>query len=296
MNNLYTIFQCPSCKSNLKQNRKIGLLFCNSCNSEVHYTNNIPVLIKNFSEIQAQIEEAKKSSKASWYKESQENQLSGPYRHHIKKRIIYLDSILSDYKSKINRKLSGLDLGCGDGHNLTWLTKYVEELYGSDFNLIRLIRASRVKSVKQIFLADVTDYPVINNQFDVIFFNHVLEHIKDDGNALGEVYRILKPGGIFILGVPNEGALFWKLAYRLQPEVLSASDHVHFYTARSIKEKCINAGFSIINVHPIGWGVPHWRLDEKIRRYKLVDDLLEILGRIFFRSQSTSLYLIATKN
>jgi hypothetical protein len=47
--------------------------------------------------------------------------------------------------------------------------------------------------------------------------------------------------------------------------------------------------------HPIGWGVPHWTLDAVIRRFKWVDDGLELFGRRFLRGQATSLYLLASK-
>ena len=69
-------------------------------------------------------------------------------------------------------------------------------------------------------MADICDYPAEDDCFDVIFFNHVLEHIPDDVAALREVRRILKPGGLLVLGVPNEGAAFWQLAYRLQPKTM----------------------------------------------------------------------------
>jgi len=45
----------------------------------------------------------------------------------------------------------------------------------------------------------------------------------------------------------------------------------------------------------MGFGPPDYRLDEKIRKYKLVDDVFELLGQIFMPSQASSLYLIATK-
>jgi SAM-dependent methyltransferase len=144
-------------------------------------------------------------------------------------------------------------------------------------------------------MADITDYPARDHAFDVVFFNHVLEHIPDDDRALREAHRILKPGGLLILGVPNEGAWFWQLAYRLQPEILRTSDHVHFYTAPSLAAQCRGAGFTVQEVRPIGWGVPHWTLDSLVRRFRWVDDAFEWLGRRLLRSQATSLYLLLTK-
>jgi 2-polyprenyl-3-methyl-5-hydroxy-6-metoxy-1,4-benzoquinol methylase len=43
-----------------------------------------------------------------------------------------------------------------------------------------------------------------DNQYDVILCNHVLEHIPDDTKAMQELYRVLKPGGMAILQIPQE--------------------------------------------------------------------------------------------
>ncbi len=50
--------------------------------------------------------------------------------------------------------------------------------------------------------ADITKLPFSDNEFDVIFCNHVLEHIPDDTKAMNELYRVLKKGGWGIFQVP----------------------------------------------------------------------------------------------
>jgi len=50
--------------------------------------------------------------------------------------------------------------------------------------------------------ADITDLPFADNEFDIIFCNHVLEHIPDDQKAMQELYRIMKSGGWGIFQVP----------------------------------------------------------------------------------------------
>lgn len=49
---------------------------------------------------------------------------------------------------------------------------------------------------------DITDINYSADTFDVIICNHVLEHIIDDGKAMRELHRVLKPGGWGILQVP----------------------------------------------------------------------------------------------
>ena len=43
--------------------------------------------------------------------------------------------------------------------------------------------------------ADITSMPFGDETFDVVICNHVLEHVSDDRKAIGELYRVLKPGG-----------------------------------------------------------------------------------------------------
>lgn len=52
--------------------------------------------------------------------------------------------------------------------------------------------------------ADICDLPFEENRFDVIFSNHVLEHIEDDKKAMSELYRVLKPGGMGIFQIPQD--------------------------------------------------------------------------------------------
>lgn len=52
--------------------------------------------------------------------------------------------------------------------------------------------------------ADICALPFKDNSYDVIFCNHVLEHIPDDTKAMKELYRVLKPGGWAILQIPQD--------------------------------------------------------------------------------------------
>ncbi len=54
--------------------------------------------------------------------------------------------------------------------------------------------------------ADITAMPLDDNRFDLVFCNHVLEHIPDDRKAMSEIYRVLKPGGTAILQIPLDAS------------------------------------------------------------------------------------------
>lgn len=52
--------------------------------------------------------------------------------------------------------------------------------------------------------ADICNLPFADKTFDVVFCNHVLEHITDDTKAMQELYRVLKPGGFGIFQIPQD--------------------------------------------------------------------------------------------
>jgi 2-polyprenyl-3-methyl-5-hydroxy-6-metoxy-1,4-benzoquinol methylase len=233
-------------------------------------------------------------ARANWYQEEQGLVWTGPYRHHVRKRLDYMRDALDRF-APAPGFVCGLDLGCGDGEHLAWLATHVDRLYASDYNLLRLQRAREKAGTTAVVMADITDYPALDDAFDLVFCHHVIEHVPAVDAALREIRRVLRPGGIAIIGTPNEGAAFWRLAYRLQPATRRSTDHVHFFTADTLAAACDEAGMRVLEMKPIGWGVPHWGLDARVRGVKAVDDAFEAVGRRFLRGQATSLYAVLTK-
>jgi SAM-dependent methyltransferase len=52
--------------------------------------------------------------------------------------------------------------------------------------------------------ADICDLPFEDNSFDVVFCNHVLEHISDDTKAMQELFRVMKKGGFGVFQIPQD--------------------------------------------------------------------------------------------
>lgn len=52
--------------------------------------------------------------------------------------------------------------------------------------------------------ADICNLPFEDDTYNIILCNHVLEHIPDDTKAMQELYRVLKPGGMAILQIPQD--------------------------------------------------------------------------------------------
>lgn len=242
---------------------------------------------------------AMKQAKRNWYDSDQASALQGPYRHHYFKRVRYLRGLFARLRIEGVPLQRWADVGCGDGTDLWWLREETPALVATDYHPDRLGKALRRAAELGIELSpyatDLRQLPFRSGAFDVIYMNHVLEHIPEDATVLGEVWRVTAPGGVLVLGVPNEGAWWWQLAYTLSPGSRQETDHVHFYTASRIRQRCEAAGFSVSEVVHLGWGIPQWRLDELVRGIKFMDDLFEWVGRRLCPHQASSLYVVARK-
>nr|WP_314864557.1 methyltransferase domain-containing protein [uncultured Flavobacterium sp.] len=99
--------------------------------------------------------------------------------------------------------------------------------------------------------ADICNLPFEDNQYDVIFCNHVLEHIPDDNKAMQELYRVLKPGGMAILQIPqdlNRATTFSDDSITDEKErakIFGQYDHVRVY-GRDYFDKLRSIGFTVI--------------------------------------------------
>lgn len=289
--------RCPICRlGELGEADRGGRLVCASCQASYSNENDVAILVKDATALEADIARARDVN-PNWYLTEQPMMEASPWRHHLKKRRTYVEQIFRRELAArgIAKAGSVLDLGCGDGTTMHWLSAFADQLYGSDYNAVRLARAQKRFPDAKLLLADILDYPAFDNSFDAIFFNHVIEHIPDDRRALDEAYRILAPGGFMILGTPNEGSWWWQHAYKRAPDILASTDHVHFYTGNTIAGKTRDAGFTVSEVKYLGWGPPDFRLDGRLRQSKFLDDLFEVVGRAVLPHQASSLYIVAVK-
>jgi len=96
-----------------------------------------------------------------------------------------------------------LEVGCGLGHLLGWLTgRY--EVYGTDVNLSALRQAMANVPHGNFLLLSAEDLSVFPDRcFQIVIAKHVLEHVPEPGTAIAEIARVLSLGGLFLLVTPN---------------------------------------------------------------------------------------------
>jgi ubiquinone/menaquinone biosynthesis C-methylase UbiE len=91
-----------------------------------------------------------------------------------------------------------------------------------------------------------------DGSFDAVHMNHVLEHLVDPAETLREIHRVLSPGGLLVVEVPNEIDEFFVAvctAFGRPPEPYSvASPHVYHFNARSLTNVLNKAGFLVYHL------------------------------------------------
>lgn len=101
--------------------------------------------------------------------------------------------------------------------------------------------------------ADICDLPFESDCYDIIFCNHVLEHIPDDTKAIHELFRVLKPGGMAILQIPqdlNRADTFEDDSItdpKERAEIFGQYDHVRVY-GKDYFNKLRSIGFEVEEV------------------------------------------------
>jgi glycosyltransferase involved in cell wall biosynthesis len=178
-----------------------------------------------------------------------------------------------------------LEIGAGVG----MLTAYLSprELYwAADPNPLYVRNLQRLTSTEPYLRASLIDisrpetFP-IGEEFDTVICRYSLESAQDDLFALRNVHRILKPGGVAIVIVPQGPNLFGSL----DPPSL----HLRRYSEAQLENLGVRAGFRPRKILPINrLSTPMWWWDSRVRKkanvdigsVKLFNALVPILRRI----------------
>lgn len=106
-----------------------------------------------------------------------------------------------------------LDFPCGRGFYLNMLRHLCDcRLVGAELDPRVLAQAQHnVGHLPGLTLtrADVAAMPFADARFDAVILSEILEHVDDDFAALREAWRVLKPGGVLAVTVPNADYPFW---------------------------------------------------------------------------------------
>ena len=142
-----------------------------------------------------------------------------------------------------------LDAGCGFATTSARIQQLGNEVTGIDSS--PEIEAIAAKRLSRVIHGDVVDADLGDEQFDVIIFADVLEHLPWPVGVLRRYLRWLAPGGSVIVSLPNVGLWSVRLAHLFgswnydETGVLDRT-HLRFFTRKSARWMIEEAGLKIV--------------------------------------------------
>ena len=164
-----------------------------------------------------------------------------------------------------------LDIGCGEGrHSLGLYVDREVNAIGIDLSTEDLkIAKSRIKdftvtdtnkSSCAFGVGDIQSLPFKDNAYDAVICSEVLEHLESLDNAVSEIVRVLKPGGVLAVSVPRfiPELICWKLSSEYSK---TPGGHIRIFRQKNLKQLILKESVSYTSFH---WAhalhSPYWWL------------------------------------
>lgn len=182
---------------------------------------------------------------------------------------ILLSGAVPSSKQKV-----ALDVGCGSGERLDYLSKIGwGTALGVDPDPIAVANGKRAG--RQLLLGSAENIPMDDNSVDIIFLHHVVEHLWEIRPALTEAKRVLRQGGHVVIATPNLDSANrrkwgrWWRGYE-------APRHLRLYTLSAMQDVLRDTGFGIHLARCSARAAPAW--DRESARASGTDNSSKLFG------------------
>jgi len=192
-----------------------------------------------------------------------------------------------------------LDVGSFAGYFLELAKKEGWDIYGIEpSKWASLIAKKRgVKLIGQ----DILSIEMKKNYFDVVTMWDVIEHLPQPHRVLSNIYSVLKPGGLIVIGTPDIESLFAKSLGSNCPHLLRM--HIILYSPKTLDMLLQRHGFRIIDKSYYGRTFPVWYLIDRLQiKNYMIKKVFTVIKKISFLSNFSitvnfhdSLRLVAQK-
>ena len=143
-----------------------------------------------------------------------------------------------------------LDIGCATGDFLKVARNRGWQVLGADPSAARSqVEAAGIELVG----TNVHDVDIDDGTLDAITFWDVLEHVTNPAADLARARKLLRPGGVLALTVPDSANLLARMSGRRWFGFKTAGEHLQFFTHASLRLALETAGFAIRTLGPTTW-------------------------------------------
>jgi len=142
----------------------------------------------------------------------------------------------------IKKNSNVLDVGCAMGGLLNFLSPYCDNLFGID-STENFVSIAQKKVKGDIKLASAESLPFVDDFFDVVFADQVVEHLIDPNIFFKETNRVLKENGVLCISVPD--ATYYKDTSFFDFYFFLMREHVHHFCSQSLAAIANKFGFIV---------------------------------------------------
>lgn len=140
-----------------------------------------------------------------------------------------------------------LDIGCSSGILIELLFEYGYRVEGIEPNKNAYSLAKKRFNAQVFNKTSQQFYKKCKKKYDIIIYNHVLEHIPDVDREFLCIKKFLKKNGLLIIGVPNTDNIIFKIRGE-RWESLMPKDHIWHFNTKNLIHVLASRGFIINNI------------------------------------------------
>jgi ubiquinone/menaquinone biosynthesis C-methylase UbiE len=142
-----------------------------------------------------------------------------------------------------------LDLGCGSSRTI----EKIPNCIGLDLqhNKLRWLR----RDESEVVQADCQRTPFADGTFDCVIASALVDQVADSPDVIGEMLRLLKPGGTLILGTPDYSRTLWSMLEWIHGKIQPlgyAHWHVTHFTRTELEKRLRSWNLEIIACEYVG--------------------------------------------
>lgn len=149
------------------------------------------------------------------------------------------------------------EVGCGTGALLrrTRALTPSADVIGIDSDERLLRSASEAVEDACLLIADANSLPLDDASVDFVIMRYLLQHLPDPGRALGEAFRVLRPGGRCVVFEVDGG--LWGIAEPYIPEIQRLQARIwtsqssrggNRMIGRQLRQLCLGSGFTDVEI------------------------------------------------
>lgn len=143
-----------------------------------------------------------------------------------------------------------IEIGCGMGYLLKFFQSDGWNTIGIEPNAGLSAYGQRELGLKTLE-GTLDEAKFEANSVDVAVMMHVIEHVPDPMSTMIEVFRILKPGGLFVLETPRYDTLMFRIL-RHRERSVSCNGHIFFFTTDTLARMAVKSGFRVFRTDYVG--------------------------------------------